>query len=134
MSSAALTQANLSSSFWRYAIQYSVYIKNRLPHVSLENETPLQVHKKQLPQYQDIKMFGSLCYQLTPLTARRDKFKPITSPRVFLGFDPHSSYNTALLFNSITRRISYRHTQDVVYNVELSYQEFRRRERERTPL
>ena len=83
MARTSMLDARLSTSFWPHATNYATYVKNRLPHTSLNGKAPIEVHLNQSPRLQTIKRFGSVCYQLKPLTQCKDKFLPITTPKVF---------------------------------------------------
>ena len=131
MSRAALLSARMTSRYWRFAVKYAAFVKNLMPHASLAGQSPYWIHYNRMPNYSLVKVFGALCYQLTPLRERRDKFSPTTAPRVFLGYADHSSFSTVLLLNPLTKRASFRHLQDVYFNENLSYQEHRKEERTR---
>lgn len=131
MSRCALEDAQLTSSFWRHAVFYAVYVKNMLPHDALGEKTPFEVYFGIKPKYDSLRVFGSLCYQLTPIESRRNKFLPITKPRIFLGYDSNSSFDTAVLYNPETKRINYRHIQDVYFNERLTFAAFKRNQSHR---
>lgn len=60
------------------------HIINRLPTSFLNNKCPFEVLYKIKPDYSSLRSFGCLCYPIIP-KVHRDKFEPITSPRVFVG-------------------------------------------------
>jgi hypothetical protein len=59
MMRAMLYGAGLGSEFWTYAIRHAVYLKNRLPHVSLNMTTPYEALNKTKPDLSRLRVFGS---------------------------------------------------------------------------
>ena len=57
--------ADLGSEFWTYALLHAVYIKNRLPHKSL-NSTPFKLFTGSEPTANQFKIFGSRIYSKKP--------------------------------------------------------------------
>ena len=54
-----LYSAGLGSEYWSYALRHSVYLKNRLPHASLQWVTPYQQLNGTMPDLSNIRCFGS---------------------------------------------------------------------------
>ena len=59
------TDAHMPLSFWPYAFQTTVYLINRMPTSTLNNQSPFEKLFKQVPNYLKLKQFGCLCYPLT---------------------------------------------------------------------
>ena len=53
-----LYSADLGPEYWSYALRLSVYVKNRLPHTSI-NTTPFQALTGQRPDVSKMRIFGS---------------------------------------------------------------------------
>ena len=70
----------------------ATYMINQIPSSSLQNQTPLERLFNQTPQYNNLRVFGCLCYAQT-ITSHRDKFQPRVDPCIFLGYPPnHCGY------------------------------------------
>ena len=68
---------------------------------------------------------------MLPLGERTNKFAPVTSPRIFLGYDSRSNHSTVIRFNSQTKRVSFRHQCDVLFNEHLDYSTYLQRKQSR---
>ena len=51
--------AGLGSEYWAYAMRHAVYLKNRLPHSSLQYKTPYQIVNNKKPNLTNLRVFGS---------------------------------------------------------------------------
>ena len=51
--------AALGSEYWGYALRHAVYLKNRLPHSSLQYKTPFEIINNKKPDLTNIRVFGS---------------------------------------------------------------------------
>ena len=60
-----LHSANLGPEYWSHAITHAVYIKNRLPHRSL-NMSPYQAFTGTKPDLSNLRIFGSRVYARKP--------------------------------------------------------------------
>eukprot|EP00924_Labyrinthula_sp_SR-Ha-C_P001216 snap_masked-scaffold_7-processed-gene-17.6-mRNA-1 protein AED:0.35 eAED:0.84 QI:0/0/0/0.5/1/1/2/0/1023 len=109
----ALKHAKLSTDWWKFAVNYASFIKNRLPHIALENLTPFEVFHGYKPKLQHVKVFGCLAHKIVPTQQRKDKFNDVSIPLIFLGFDPLGSFLTCTLLNKRTKRISHAQLQDI---------------------
>jgi hypothetical protein len=85
-----LAHSHLSNRYWVDAFLTSVYLINRLPTPTLENESPFsKLHQKE-PNYQQLKVFGCKCYPLLrPLGLHKLEFR--SKPCIFLGYC-HAGY------------------------------------------
>ncbi len=54
-----LYSAGLGSEYWSYALRHAVYLKNRLPHTSLNNTTPFELINGFKPDLSKLKVFGA---------------------------------------------------------------------------
>ena len=54
-----LYSAGLGSQYWSYALRHAVFLKNRLPHTSLNYITPYEMINKQKPDMTNMRVFGS---------------------------------------------------------------------------
>ncbi|CAL9242897.1 unnamed protein product, partial [Arabidopsis halleri] len=87
-----LVQANMSSSYWVEALNTAVHILIILPSAAINNEVPFTKLFSRVPRYDQLRVFGSLCYpNLLPTTPH--KLAPRSTACVFLGYPSnHSSY------------------------------------------
>ena len=60
-----LHSAGLGPEYWSYALTQAVYIKNRVPHRSL-NMSPYQVFTGRRPDLSNLWIFGSRVYARKP--------------------------------------------------------------------
>jgi hypothetical protein len=80
-----LHQASIPPQFWSFACQHAVFLVNKLPTPVLRDRSPYEVLFKTKPNFDNIKVFGSLCYPwLKPYT--KHKLEPRSTPCVYLGF------------------------------------------------
>ncbi len=126
MARVALHAMNLDSSFWRYAVYYAAFIKNRLPIRSLNGIPWMLLYQKPI-QRSCFRVFGCLCLHIPALEKRVNKFAPIGIPCIFLGVDPNGSHDTAILYNPQSKRNSFLQIQDVHFNEAISFAEYMRR-------
>jgi hypothetical protein len=87
-----VVDSKLGQSFWPYALMYSVFIKNRIPHSSLDGEIPFQLLFNKTYDYKLIKRFGSSVIYLRD-DENLNKFDAKGSEGIFLGFPmDHNSF------------------------------------------
>ena len=134
ISRSAMTDASLSVKFWPYAVRYSIYVKNRLPHQFLDGKSPYWKFYNEDPSLESLKVFGCLAFLMKPTQHRGDKFKPVSDPVIFLGYDEDRSYVSTCLYNPATRRFRIAHLQDLVLHERLTYEHFKRTRLPRTDL
>jgi len=91
-----LTASGLNFSFWKEALDYSVYIYNRTPHSSIGFKTPIEVFTStsmtELPEFH---VFGSVAYYHVPKDLR-SKLDNNASKGLFLGFSNTATVVLAL--------------------------------------
>ncbi|CAN1188063.1 Retrovirus-related Pol polyprotein from transposon RE2 [Linum perenne] len=92
-------QAKLPLQYWPFAFRTAVYLVNRVPSSSLNNDIPFRCLFNELPDYTQLKVFGCLCYPwLKPYSA--NKLEPKSAPSAFLGYSPqHKGYYCLNLTN-----------------------------------
>ena len=120
---AGLFDAGLTDRFWLSALRYAILIKNSLPHAGLRGKTPLEIAFLRKPQLKSLKRFGPLRYSLILLEKRKNKFNLITIPKIFLGFDVDSSFDTTTLCDPSTKKMSHKHMQDIYYNEQGTFRD-----------
>ena len=108
---ALLTHASMPLKYWSYAILTSVYLINRMPTPTLDNQSPYQKLFHSPPKYTHLHNFGCLCYPwLRPYAPH--KLAPKSIACVFLGYS--STQHAYLCLDPLTHRIySSRHVRFV---------------------
>lgn len=71
--------------FWGEAVLHAAYLINRLPSSSIGWKCPYQLLLKKEVLYEDIKVFGCLCY-VTNVHPKKDKFVARAIRGVFVGY------------------------------------------------
>lgn len=87
-----LHQASLPAEYWSFACQQAIYLINRMPTSVLHNKCPFEKLFCEAPNYQSLRVFGSLCYPwLRPYA--HHKLEAKSKPCVYLGFSiPYHSH------------------------------------------
>lgn len=87
-----LHNASVPFSYWTYAFDTAVFTMNRIPSSHNVNTTPFEILFKEKPNYNELRVFGSLCYPwLKPYSPH--KLAPKSSRCVFLGYSKvHKGY------------------------------------------
>lgn len=80
-------QANLPIEFWGECVLTACYLINRTPSSVLQNATPYERLYGKAPSYDNLRVFGSLCYAHNQLRGG-DKFASRSRRCVFVGY-PH---------------------------------------------
>ena len=78
-------QSHLPKHFWGEAVMTAAYIINRIPTPVLKGKTPYEMLNKKAPDYNNIKVFGCLCFA-SSLPVQRSKFDSRSRKSVFLGY------------------------------------------------
>lgn len=80
-----LSTASIPKTYWPYAFATAVYLINRLPTPLLSLESPFQRLFGNSPNYNKLRVFGSLCFPwLRPYTMH--KLDDRSLPCIFLGY------------------------------------------------
>jgi hypothetical protein len=80
-----LFQAKIPKMFWSYAVQHATFLINRIPTPALQHKSPYEMLYNELPDLENLKVFGSLTYAST-LQAHRTKLEPRSRTCIFLGY------------------------------------------------
>ena len=78
--------AGLDSRYWSYALRHAVYLKNRLPHTSLQFVTPYEKMNNKKPDLSRLKIFGSKVQIKDSNSKRRKKMDPISTSGRFMTY------------------------------------------------
>ena len=82
---ALLFQGSLPTKFWGEAVMTATHLINRTPMKVIKGSSPYQVLYGEEPQYNHLRVFGSLCY--THLRSRdKDKFGSRSRKCIFVGY------------------------------------------------
>lgn len=82
---ALLTHSGMPLEFWPHALLTAVYLINRLPIPTLQNQSPFSIIFKQNEDYAKLKSFGCLCFPwLKPYTAHKLESRSVVC--VFVGY------------------------------------------------
>jgi hypothetical protein len=103
-------QSHLPKTFWAHAVSHSVHIINRLPTPYLSQKSPFQILHNSLPDINNLKVFGSLCFATT-LSANRKKLDPRSRKCIHLGFK--TGVKGYVLFDLKSREIFL--SRDVIF-------------------
>ena len=82
----------MSLEYRDHAVTSAVYLINRLPSSSINQEVPYQRLFNRLPDYKFLKVFGCACYPLLRLY-NQNKLQPRSQECLFLGYSlSHKGY------------------------------------------
>ncbi|MCF8704075.1 DDE-type integrase/transposase/recombinase, partial [Corynebacterium sp. MC-02] len=82
---ALMFQANLPLRFWGECILGAVYLMNRTPSGLLGNKTPYEILCGSTPNYDEMRVFGCLCFAHNQRT-KGNKFAPRGRKCIFVGY------------------------------------------------
>lgn len=85
-----LTHAYMPLEYWPYACSTAVYLINRLPTATLNNDSPYFKLFVVQPNYSKLKCFGCLCYPWLKHYSTH-KLDPKSKPCIFIGYSPTQS-------------------------------------------
>lgn len=97
-----LAHASLPNTFWHHALDTTTYLLNILPTKSSKHNTPTELLYNSTPSFDHLRVFGCLCYPLTPSTTIH-KLEHRSHPCVFLGYP--SNHRGYKCFNLETKQI-----------------------------
>ena len=89
MARTLLIHSNLHASFWVEAVNTAIYLRNRSPSSSIENNTPYQNFYGKLPTLSYIRVFGCKCYAKV-LNKSVHKWSNKTEKCVLMGYSETS--------------------------------------------
>lgn len=78
-------QSHLPLYFWGECVLAASHLINRTPSHVLQNKTPYEILFNTLPNFDDLRVFGSLCYAHNQ-RAKTDKFASRSRKCVFVGY------------------------------------------------
>jgi len=82
---ALMIQSHLPKIYWSYSVIHVAYIINMFLTPVLNDFSPHEMLYKTLQDFNQLKVFRSLCYATT-LSTNRSKFDPRASKCIFIGF------------------------------------------------
>jgi len=82
---ALMIQFHLPKFYWSYSVIHAAHIINMLLTPVLNDFSPHEMLYKTPQDFNQLKVFGSLCYAST-LSTNRSKFDPRASKYIFIGF------------------------------------------------
>ena len=102
-------QARLPQRFTKYAIQYSIHVRNRMAHPDDPSTSPFELWYGRKPDLRGLRPYGCLVTVWLAKEQRRNFYSPRGAPAVFLGYQGNhliSVYNL-----SAKRIITVKHAQ-----------------------
>ncbi|KAL0641846.1 hypothetical protein Bca4012_102697 [Brassica carinata] len=76
---------NVPKRFWGDAVQTACYLINRVPTKILKNLSPFEVLNKSKPFIDHLRVFGCVCYVMTP-GEQRNKLEAKSTKAMFIGY------------------------------------------------
>ncbi|KAL0641711.1 hypothetical protein Bca4012_102729 [Brassica carinata] len=76
---------NVQKRFWGDAVQTACYLINRVPTKILKNLSPFEVLNKSKPFIDHLRVFGCVCYVMTP-GEQRNKLEAKSTKAMFIGY------------------------------------------------
>lgn len=73
-----ILSAKMPESFWIYALEYIMYVRNRSPHSSINYQTPYKMVTGKDPKLRHIRRFG--CVASVLINKKQNKFTPTGRP------------------------------------------------------
>ena len=107
---ALMIQFHLAKIYWSFSIIHAARIINMLHTLVLNDFSPHEMLYNTSPDFNQLKVFGSLCYAST-LSTNRSKFHPRALKCVFIGFKKETK--GYILLNIQSREIFV--SRDVVF-------------------
>ena len=103
-------QSKIPEIYWSFAVIHVVHLINRIPSIVLGKKSLYELVYKELPDLQNLKVFGSLCFACT-IERNRSKRDLRLKKCVFLGYKSGTKGYIVLDINSreilVTRNIKF---------------------------
>lgn len=93
-----LLTAMLPLPFWDKAFAHATYLRNRLPHRSINMDTPYERWFQSKPVLNNVRVFGCIAYKYIDQSARR-KLEPTATQCLYMGNSEDS--NTYILWDQM---------------------------------
>ena len=84
-----LSDSGLSKKFWAEAIATACYLQNRMPTISVQNQTPYQAWTGKAPDLKHLRVFGSTAYAHQP-SEKRQKLDARALEYTMIGYSSES--------------------------------------------
>jgi histone deacetylase 1/2 len=97
-----LIHAHMPSRYWAEALATATHVLNRRPCFSVDSAVPYTLLHGTTPDYNQLRVFGCLCYPNLSATASH-KLAPCSTACVFLGYP--SSHKGYRCLDLVTKRI-----------------------------
>lgn len=97
-----LFQAHLPKMFWAHALEHATFLINRLPSKFLKHKSPFSVLYNQIPNYNNLKVFGCLVYAAISKN-KTTKLDTRSKKCLFLGHKTHTKGD--ILFDLTSKQI-----------------------------
>jgi hypothetical protein len=98
-SRAMLIHSGLSTSYWTYAVSYTVYIQNRIwtkANDFIGSQSSFEVWHGHQPNLSYLQSFGFQAYILIRKPERDGKYSSVSTPGIFLGIE-EANHNFIIL-------------------------------------
>src|SRR6266487_3600785 len=69
-------QAKLPEDWWDYAVEYAVYLKNRVLTAAVQGRTPMEAYTGRKPAVSKLRVFGCAAYPVNPKETHPKKYEP----------------------------------------------------------
>lgn len=89
MARSMLSDSGLSKKFWAEAIATACYLQNRMPTISVQNQTPYQAWTGKAPDLKHLRVFGSIAYAHQP-SEKRQKLDARALEYTMIGYSSES--------------------------------------------
>ncbi|XP_074337472.1 uncharacterized protein LOC141674666 [Apium graveolens] len=118
-------QSNIPIQYWGECLLTAAYLINKIPTPLLSNRSPHETLIGTVPNYQNLKVFGCLCYAKNNFIS--NKFDSRAEPGIFIGYPfHHEGYKILDLFTKkiyISRHVKF-YEHIFPYNNALSPQPY----------
>ena len=71
MTTCMMEAKGLAANIWDEEINFSAYIRNKVPHSSMKGKTPFEAYFGHKPDVSNFRVFGSTAWARIPLDKRK---------------------------------------------------------------